>query len=96
MEKEPMSKYLEKIMKKMCQIVGANFHKMDFKKPNWYWDYEWTEEQEQEFMDWMAKLMLSHKDARKEFMRFPSSNKKDIAKFILQFCMNFGWRSKAK
>ena len=91
-----MSKNLEKVMKKMCQMAGANFAKIDFKKPNWFCDYTWTEKQEQKFMDWLAKLMLDNKEVRQEFMCFPSNNKKDIAKFILQFCMNFGWKTRRK
>ena len=89
-----MSNNLEKVMKKMCQMVGADFTKMDFKKSNWFWDYEWSEKKEQKFMDWLAKFMLDDKDTRLEFMAFPSKNKKEIGRFVSQFCMNYSWKIK--
>ena len=75
-----MSKNLEKVMKKMCQFVGADFAKMDFKKTNWFHDYSWTEEQENKFTHWMIGFMLDNKDVRQEFMSFPQKNKKYIKK----------------
>ena len=34
-----MKKYLEIILRKQCDYVGADYNKIDFKKPEWFWDY---------------------------------------------------------
>ena len=35
-------KYLDTILKKQCEMVGADFSKMNFKKERWFWDYTWN------------------------------------------------------
>jgi site-specific DNA-adenine methylase len=63
-----------RIFKKMCECVGADFDSIDFsddgeydpetrtyvRKP-WYHQYEWTEEQEQEFKEWLMEELKKRK-----------------------------------
>lgn len=87
-----MNKYLKIILLKQCEIVGADYNKIDFKKENWYWDYQWTKEQEQEFKLWLIDYIKNNKEARNELMSIPSVNKKFLEKFANEFIMNYGWK----
>ena len=45
-----MSPHLEKILTKMCEVVGAKYGSVDFTSELWFWQYSWTQEQENEFI----------------------------------------------
>jgi len=51
-------KHLNIILIKMCEMVGADFSKMDFKKQNWFHQFEWTEDSENEFKKWLISYLL--------------------------------------
>ena len=87
-------KGLEEIIKKQCEIVGANYSKINFKKKNWFWDYEWTNEQQNEFIEWLTDYMKDNKEARNDLMQRPSSVKKILERFAREFVFNYGWKTK--
>ena len=78
----------------MCKMVGADFKKINFKKESWFYEYEWTEWQEQFFIGWMVGYLMHKKEARQEMMRFPRKNIKDLTKLATEFIMNYGWKVK--
>ena len=89
-----MNKYLKTILLKQCKIVKADYTKIDFKKENWYWDYQWNRNQEQEFKLWLTDYMKKNKEARNKLMNIPSINKIFLEKFADQFILNYSWRTK--
>ena len=89
-----MNKYLKEILKKQCQIVKADYNKMNFKKENWFLDYEWTEIEQDKFIDWLVEYMKKNKEARNSLMSIPSTNKRFLEKFANGFVLNYGWRTK--
>jgi len=87
-----MNKYLKKILETMCQEVGADFEKMNFKQQDWFWEYSWTEGQEESFKSWLIDYLKENKEARYSLMNIPSSDKKILERFVNQFLLNYGWK----
>ncbi len=93
-------KPMRDIFTKMFAIIGKQqeLENFNFAEPNWYHKHEWTEEQENEFTDWLAKYFkLNHKkpefkEAFSDDLRFGSNSTKMAQRFI----MDFGWKTKLK
>jgi hypothetical protein len=85
-----MNPYLGLILKKMCDVVGADSEKIDFKSADWFLMYTWTKAQETEFREWMTDYLVQNKQARVALMNFPG--RKQIKKTVDAFIWNYGWR----
>ena len=85
---------LKEILKKMCEYVGADYDKIDFKKKLWFMEYEWSEEQEQEFIDWLTDYLYKNTEPRQHMMAFPMKNKKQCQLAANEFVSNYGWKTK--
>ena len=88
-----MGKHLIHILVQMCQRVGADFDRIDFKKDFWFHEYMWTEEQEESFVDWMTEYLYNNLEARREIMNFYSwKTKKRCRKAAKDFVWYCGWK----
>jgi hypothetical protein len=85
------SDHLFTILYEMCNIVGADYHSIDFKSDNWYTHYIWSVDEENNFKVWLYEYLRDNKEARKELMRFPSSKPKDIEKIVNSFVCMYGF-----
>ena len=74
-------------------MVGANYEEIDFKQKDWYYLYEWTSEQEQEFIQWMTNYLLENRAARQELLEFAYKDKKTCNKAAKEFTWNYGWKT---
>ena len=70
-------KFIEKALKKMFKVVGAEKEfSLDYcKKPEWYMNYTWTNDQVKEYKAWFIKnamkdLQLTKKGAEREWGYF--------------------------
>lgn len=90
--------YLEEIIREMCKRVGANFDDIIFKdKENlWFHKYEWIEEEQKDFENWLVDFFRANKGAREELMETPSKDKKIIEGTVRMFILNYGWKLKNK
>lgn len=88
---ETFSPELEFVLKEMCSRVNADYNTINFKEDQWYWKYEWTIEEENDFKDWLTNLLKKDKKVRKVIMAFPSL--KDYKGTANMFVMNYGWRT---
>lgn len=86
--------HLKAIIKEMCKRVKAQFSKIDFKKKNWFMKYEWTEEKQEDFKNWLKNYLKNNSEARREIMEHPTSNNKIIERTINEFCLNYCWKTK--
>jgi len=89
-------KHLNYIMTEMCNIVGADWSKIDPKKKDWFKKYSWTEKQMEEFKNWIVNYLYTNTEARKEILtsggrRVP---KYKIKKAITWFILDYGWSLK--
>lgn len=79
----------------MCQMVGADVKKIDFAKENWFLEYSWTEDQQEDFKNWIIEFFTRDKKRLKGFAAFPSlagRNKKELEKTANWFIFDYGWK----
>ena len=88
-----MGEYTKIILNEMCRRVGTNDN-IDFKRNDWYTDYTWTQEQENEFVDWLTDYLYNNRDARQELMVFSHKDKKRCKGAAREFSANYGWKLK--
>ena len=86
-----MNSNLEEILIKMCSYVNADFENIDFTANDWYWRYNWTQEQENDFIGWLADYFYTNKRAR-ENITTVRKIKKDCLEAAKQFVNNYGWK----
>ena len=87
-----MLKHSVLILKEMCKRVNADYHSIDFEGDAWFWEYSWTQIEEDSFIDWLAEYLYAHKDARTEIMKHPVNTKKLCRQFAENFTWNYGWK----
>ena len=85
------SETLTKVLKEMCRRVGADFNKMNFRSNNWFRKYSWTEQEQEDFKEWMCKLLKGSRQARNELLEHPINQKRHIEKAVDFFVFDYGW-----
>lgn len=79
----------------MCRRVGAPYENMDFQEPEWFRKYSWTEEEQDDFKEWLVENIMNDKKVRKDFLivnRRPP--KKVVQEAASWFLFNHGWKLK--
>jgi len=84
-------KPINRVIKKMCDVINVNYKDIDTMKEGWFNEYTWTAEQEEEFRVWFESYLYKSAEARREIMEHPIKNKKIINKLVTQFIFNYGW-----
>ena len=78
----------------MCELVDADYEKIDFKKDSWFTESQWSMNDQNSFSDWLIDYMKVNSEARKELMNIPSTRAKFIKDFSNMFIFNYGWKVK--
>lgn len=86
-----MEAEIEPILKKMCELVKADYDSINFKEDRWFMKYQWTSEQEKEFKVWFIEYLKKNKSSRKFLMKRPSTHRKSLIKVVDEFLSNYGW-----
>lgn len=89
---DKFGKYLTVILTEMCSRVGVKLHDVDWENPEWYWLYEWTSTEQDDFQKWLTEYMYANKDARNELSTISTKSKKHCNQFASQFIWNYGWK----
>lgn len=87
---EGHSQEILKEMFKRVGIEGKEFKNFDFKKPQWFWDKTWTEEEQEDFRIWLGKFLVKNKYATNSKYRGQNGGYYQAGKFIL----NYGWKER--
>lgn len=82
--------HLEEILKEMCNRVGADKATLDTSKPDWYWEYSWTEVQQEDFRKWLAEFLIANKYFKKT-MKYKGVNAAYY--YSGKFIADYGWKS---
>jgi len=85
---------LEYVLREMCRRVGARYEGIDFSDPTWFYKYEWTQEEEEDFANWLTKELISNPQLRNDLMKYPTSQRRYLRRFAEVFTANYGWRLK--
>ena len=93
--KKEFPKYLKVVLTKMCNMVGADFNKINFNQRDWYYKYTWTQEQQDKFAGWLTKLLKTNKQARTQFMKWPLMTSQ-IKELVDWFILDYGWKLKER
>ena len=89
-----MHEEVEIVLKKQCEIVGVKYEDVDFNNDLWFFEYQWTKDQESEFIEWLTNHLQTRKEARAIIMNMPSRNKSMCKRTAEAFAFNFGWKYK--
>ena len=72
-------------LKEMFKRVGLEYPNIELTdKPDWYWKYEWTEDEENDFKLWMVKYLQKYSDMVDYY----------IDKEVGWFLLSYGWKTK--
>jgi len=89
-----LGKHLTIILREMCDRVGADFNKIEFDKPEWFWQYSWSYQDQCAFSEWMVDYLYNSTEARNEIMEYPRGKAKyKIRKVVNWFVFNYGWKN---
>ena len=89
---EKFNKYMEKILRKMCELANVKFKEIDFKKDGWFSEHTITKEQEKEFKKWFIDYLYNNSKVQKDLYGYYRKIKKLQEKRFLWFNLNYGWR----
>jgi hypothetical protein len=90
-----LKSHLKIVLIEMCMRVGANYDDIDCKKDDWYYEHEWTREEEDSFIKWLADYLYTSKEARLEL----TDNRTRLSiyrckQYAISFVCCYGWRIK--
>ena len=88
------SPHLQAVLREMCSRVDTDPAKIDFKADTWYMEHEWTQQQETDFVEWLAQYFYANTEARKEILHANRKNLKYCRKAATEFVWNYGWKTK--
>jgi hypothetical protein len=86
----------EKAVRKMFEIGCHDFDSCDFSEKNsykdeWYYTHTWSEQQEQEFKQWLTLFLVNKKNMR-NISGHGYSNKKTRVRTVALFLLQHGFR----
>lgn len=87
-----MNESLVIILKHMCEVAGCDYDTIDFKSNDWYTTYTWSDEQQNEFVEWMIDYLKTSPIARKN-LNILSSSKQTLRKASEFFVSMYGWKT---
>lgn len=90
--KEDFSPELILVLSHMCDMVGVNYNDLDLSSPTWYWEHTWTIAKEEEFIEWLAKLLYENTKIRKAILSYPAKDKKRCKAGARFFASMYGWK----
>jgi hypothetical protein len=89
---EQFNEGLQKVMRKMFSYVDADINETDFHETGWYSKYSWTEEEQEECIDWMINELNTSKVFREDILKKPTwKNKRNYEKAAHEFTFQYGW-----
>jgi len=91
--RDKIGKHLKKVLKKMCKVIDIDFSDVNFDRLDWFMQYTWSEEQYNEFIEWLAEYLYKNKGAREELCNFDTKSKKYCRAAAEFFGFQFGWAS---
>lgn len=87
--KEIKSEHTQIILDKLLEAVNAP-KDFDFSQKNWYWEYQWSKEQEEDFVKWLAEFLRDKKYVILKTYRGQDASIYQARKLVV----NYGWKLK--
>ena len=86
-----MEEHLQTVLGKMCEMVGTNIGRVNFKEELWFTQYSWTPKQEKEFKNWMVNYLYKNSKARRA-LGCNYTSKRFIKEAVNWFVFDYGWK----
>ena len=87
-----MSDELKVIIKEMCKRVKAPYTQINFGQPGWQALFEWTEEENEDFKNWLINyLYKAPAKTRRAILGNNIKNKKYLTEAVAYFMLNYSW-----
>lgn len=83
---------IDRILKKQCEIYDFDFDKVQWSSDEWFRDNTITQEQEDEFREWMIISFKIDQKMRDKLMQNPSMVNSDIENVVEAFITYYGFR----
>jgi hypothetical protein len=87
----PVKPHLEIILMKMFEGTGINYTPEYVKTQDWFLTHSWTEQQMDEYIEWLADYFYNNADARQEILNSTTKSKPYCKKAAEQFACFYGW-----
>jgi len=84
-----MNKYLKDILTEMCNRVDAPIEIVNSSE-DWYLKYSWSEEEENNFKNWLIGYFKKNKKAQRELYGSVFTGRK-LEKAVEMFVCDYGW-----
>ena len=91
MIEEAKNPYLVQLLREMCKVINVDYDTIDFQEDGWYEKYTWTEQQENEFILWVAEELYKNNNMREELLEDPEQSIVNCFEAAVHFVANFGW-----
>ena len=84
-----------RVLLEMCRRVGVKFNEIDFSDEYWYETCSWSEDDQSDFVRWLADELMEDKNLREDLLERPHHLTYDRAlKAAQEFVFNYGWKIK--
>lgn len=94
MKYDNMPETFKTVLKQMSTTIGVDPNTINFDSPDWMRKHTWSEEKQEDFIEWMVTYLKSNTKARNEILNHPTTNEKLIRKACAEFVFNYGWSLK--
>lgn len=81
---------LERILKKLCEAVGADYDSIDFTEKDWYLKHQWSVAEEKQFRESLIKDIKQNEKIYSGFIDTKAPKKK-LENAINMFLVTYGW-----
>lgn len=87
---------LEIALRKMFEYVDADYDTFDFGVDGWYLSFTWTQEDQNDYADWLARKIWKEPKFRRGVARFPAlcrtlEASRGVANM---FILTYGWKTR--
>jgi hypothetical protein len=79
------------ILQEMFKRVGQEYTEEFVKQPYWFTKYSWTEEEQEDFENWLYTELKNNNLLRKETLANNTKSAKQLKRVAKAFVFNYGW-----
>lgn len=85
------------VLTQMCKHCNVNVYDVKWADNEWYSNHHSTEQQEQQFKQWLADFLYNNRAAQRELLAnsYSAANKKTCERFADEFWFTYGFSQKA-
>lgn len=87
----PIKEHVRIVLQKMFEGTGIEYSDEYVKQEYWFCNYQWTDKQHSDYVEWLTDYLYKNKEARKQIMTTPTKIKSLCRLCAEGFAAMFGW-----